>query len=206
MLSLYTFINNDNLINNKNKKLRKKKMANKLIGLRLSKEVIRKLEIIAHNNNQTINSVAKNAILEWLEIFSRARQQGMMILGKPLTKNLLETIDVEKLKSLAETTAKRKVDFYQFVLGKHLSKNTLSDFIKYTPKLLGNTGLMWFEHIEVMREEESVHFKGIHNLGEKWSRFLLFFFNYIMEQYFDGELNEENSKYTKNSLYLEYKL
>jgi hypothetical protein len=181
-------------------------MTNKLIGLRLSKEVIQKLEIIAHNNNQTINFVAKNAILEWVEILFRIRQQGMMILGKPLTKNLLETIDVEKLKSLAETTAKRNVDFYQFVLGKNLSKETLSDFIKYTPKLLGHTGLMWFEHIEVMKEEESVHFKGIHNLGEKWSRFLIFFFNYLMEQYFNLELSEENVKYTKNSLYLEYKL
>jgi len=181
-------------------------MANKLIGLRLSKEAIQKLEIIAHNNNQTLNFVAKNAILEWLEIFSRVRQQGMMILGKPLTKNLLETIDVEKLKSLAETTAKRNVDFYQFVLGKHLSKETLNDFIKNTPKLLGNTGLMWFDHMEAKREEDSVYFKCIHNIGEKWSKFLVFFFNYLMEQYFDLELIEDNVKYSKNSLYLEYKL
>jgi hypothetical protein len=65
---------------------------------------------------------------------------------------------------------------------------------------------MWFEHIEASREKESVHFKGIHNLGEKWSRFLIFFFNYLMEQYFNLELKEENLKYTKNSLYLEYKL
>ncbi len=181
-------------------------MANKLIGLRLSKEIIKKLETIAHNNNQTINFVARNAILEWLEIYFRARQQRMMILGKPLIKDLLELIDIEKLKSLAEATAKRKVDFYQFVLGKHLSKETLRDFIKYTPKLLGNTGLMWFEYIEAMREEESVHFKCLHNMGEKWSRFLMFFFNYLMEQYFNLELIEDNVKYTKNSLYLEYKL
>lgn len=178
----------------------------KLIGLRLSEEIILKLETIAHNNNQTVNSVAKNAILEWLEIFFRIRQQGMIILGKPIPSELLETIDIETLKSMAEATAKRKVDFFQFILGKHLSKETLDDFIKYTPKILGNNGLMWFDHIEVMREEKSIHFRGIHNIGENWSRFLIYFFNYLMKQYFNLESVDKNVRYTEKSLYIEYKI
>ena len=180
-------------------------MVKKLIGLRLSEKNIHKLEVIAHNNNQTVNSVAKNAILEWLEIISRVRQQGMIILGKPLTSELFETMDIENLKSMAEATAKRKVDFFQFILGKHLNKETLDDFIKYTPKILGANGLMWFDHIEVMREEKSLHFKGIHNIGENWSRFLIYFFNYLMKQYFNMELVDKNVRYTKKSLYIEYK-
>ncbi|UCC21111.1 MAG: hypothetical protein JSV62_07500 [Promethearchaeota archaeon] len=179
-------------------------MTNKLIGLRLPLEDIKKLEVIAHQNNQSVNSVAKNAIIEWLEIFSRTRQQGMIILGKLLVSNLLELIDVDKLKQFAELTADRKVDFFHFIIGKHPSVNTLDEFIKDAPKILGNKGLMWFDHIEITKEKNSVHFKGVHSLGEKWPQFLLFFFNHIMQQYFNMKLNEENLKHSDNSLYLEY--
>ena len=180
-------------------------MANKLVGLRLTQETIEQLEVIAHKNNQSVNSIAKNAILEWLEIFSRTRHQGMMILGKPLISSLLDLVDNNKLKEFAKLTADKKVDFFHFIIGKHPSENTLDDFIKFTPKILGDKGLMWFDHIEVPKENNSVYFKGVHSLGAKWSQFLIFFFNHIMEQYFNMKLNEENLKFSENSLYIEYK-
>ena len=181
-------------------------MAKKLIGLRLSDDIIQKLETIAHNNNQSVNNVMKNAIIEWLEIFFRVRKQGMIILGKPFITSLLEFTDSEKIKTLAEKTAKRKADFYLFFLGRHLNEESLEDFIKYTPKILGNKGLMWFDHNEITKENSSILIKGIHSLGETWSKFLMFFFNFLMEKNFSLTLNEENFKTTANSLFLEYVL
>ena len=179
-------------------------MTTKLIGLRLSYKTIKKLEIIAHHNNQSANFVAKNAIIEWLEIFSRTQQQGMIILGKYFITNLLEFIDIDNLKPAAEITAIRKADFFQFIIGNQLSKDTLDEFIKYVPKILGNKGLMWFDHIEARREGKLVHFSGIHSLGKKWSQFLIYYFNSLMEQSFNMKLNEKNIKHSDNSLYLEY--
>ena len=181
-------------------------MAKKLIGLRLSDEIIHKLEIIAHNNNQSVNNVIKNALLEWLEIFFRIRKQGMIILGKSLLVSLLECVDVENIKSLAELTAKRKADFYLFLLGRHLNKEVLDDFIKYTPKILASKGLMWFDHLEITNEESSVFIKGIHNLGEIWSNFLMYFFNFLIEKNFNLILNENTVKTKANSIFLEYVL
>ena len=179
-------------------------MTTKLIGLRLSHNTIEKLEIIAHQNNQSVNYVARNAITEWLEIFSRTRQQGMIILGKYFISSLLELIDVVKLKPFAEITATRNADFFHFIIGKPLSKETLDEFITFAPKILGNKGLMWFDHIEASREENLIHFKGIHSLGKKWAQFLIYFFNSLIEQSFNMKLNEENIKQSENSLYLEY--
>ena len=179
-------------------------MTTKLIGLRLSYKTIKKLEIIAHHNNQSANFVAKNAIIEWLEIFSRTQQQGMIILGKPFLSNLLELIDINELKPLAEITATRKVDLFHFVIGKHLSIKTLNEFIKYAPKILGNKGLMWFDHIEISSEENAVYIKGVHSLGKNWPQFLIYFFNSLMEQSFNMKLNKDNIKHSRKSLYLEY--
>lgn len=181
-------------------------MVKKLIGLRLSDEIIQKLETIAHNNNQSVNNVIKNAIIEWLEIFFRVRNQGMIILGKPLLMGLLDFTNNEDIKLLAEITAKRKADFYLFFLGKHLNKEVLEDFIKYTPKILGKKGLMWFDHIEITNEQHSIFIKGIHNLGETWSKFLMYFLNFLMEKNFDYILNEKTVKTKVNSIFLEYNL
>ena len=179
-------------------------MVNKLIGLRLTHKIIQKLETIAHNNNQSINYVAKNAITEWVEIFSRTRQQGMMILGRPFIINLLDLVEDENLKTIAITAADRKIDLFQFVLGKHLNRETLDEFIKQAPKILGKKGLMWFDHIEVIKEKNSVHFKCVHNIGEKWSKFFTLVLDHIMEKRFDMELIKESARYSKKALYLEY--
>ena len=93
------------------------------------------------------NYVAKNAIIEWLDTFYLVRKQGMMILGKPLLSNLLKIADSEKLESFAKATAERKADLLQLIIGKHLNNDVLEDFIKQTPKLLGSSGLMWFNYI-----------------------------------------------------------
>ena len=179
-------------------------MPKKLIGLRLSDDIIQKLETIAQNNNQSVNNVMKNAIIEWLEIFFRVRKQGMIILGKSFISSLLEFTDDEKIKSIAEMTAKRKSDFFRFFLGKQLNKETLDDFIIFTPKILGSKGLMWFNHLEIAKEDSSVYIRGIHNLGETWSKFMMLFFNFLIEKNFSLILNEENSKISANSLFLEY--
>ena len=181
-------------------------MPNKLIGLRLSQKIIKKLEVIAHHNNQSVNAVAKNAIIEWLDIFSRTRQQGMIILGKTLLTNLLDLVSINQLKEFAEITASRKVDLFQFIIGKDLNKETLDKFVKHAPKILGSRGLMWFDHIEVTRKDKIVHFRGVHSLGEKWPQFLIYFFNHIMEESFSMKLNEESLRHSENSLFLEYSL
>ncbi|MFX1339750.1 MAG: hypothetical protein ACFFDK_14150 [Promethearchaeota archaeon] len=179
-------------------------MAKKLIGLRLSDEIIQKLETIAHNNNQSVNNVMKNAIIEWLEIFFRVRKQGMIILGKSLLTSLLDCTDDENIKLLAEVTAKRKADFYLFLLGRHLNEDTLEDFIKTTPKILASKGLMWFDHLEIAKEDSKVFIKGIHKLGKVWSKFLMYFFNFLIEKNFNLILNEDTVKTKTSSIFLEY--
>ena len=179
-------------------------MAKKLMGIRLSENVLKKLERIGHNVNRTPNQVATNAILEWVEIFHVAKHQGMIIIGKPLMTHLLKKLDVKELDPMMEKLVERGADFYHFVLDKYLSPETLDEFIKHAPKVLGPTGLMWFDHIEVSKLNKKVRFKGTHGLGNTWSEFYILMLNNLMKKYFNSKLIEDTKKYTTESIFVEY--
>lgn len=178
-------------------------MPNKLVGMRLSDEIVKKLENIGLHTNRTANQVAKNAIIDWVDIYYPLRMQNMIIVEKYLIKELLGTISIDKLKDLMPNIVESGVDFHFLVHDHPLNISSLDDFLKSLSRLFGRSGLMWFDHIETRRREKTIIFKGFHNLGEIWSRFYVYLLSYLMEKYFKLKIKEESIKCSGSSIILE---
>lgn len=161
----------------KSKKLNILENVKKLLGIRLPEKIWIQLQAVGQVTNQTTNQVAKNAIIEWIELSYRIKKQGFIMVGKPVFAKLLKMVEKEKLKPLIELISESGSDLYQLMVNKPLNPNAIDEFMELTPRLLGSNGLMWFDHIEVGKTGDKILFKAIHNLGISWSVFLSKFLN-----------------------------
>jgi hypothetical protein len=190
----------------KTKKNQVEESQSKLIGIRIPKELFEKLENISRIMNTTPSQVVKSAVIDWIEIFFNVRQQGLVIISKKFISDLIETVGVEKInRGVVEHLAEKLADYYQFVLGKPFNQIPLDEFMKIVVKILGNTGLFWFDHVEFLNKDEIICFKGVHDMNESWSKLFVEISNYLMKKYYALEFVESNSNYVSNSIYLEYK-
>lgn len=190
-------------IREKPKKLTILKNAKRLLGIRLPDNIWEQLLAIGQVTNQTATQVAKNAIIEWIEISYRIKKQGFVMLGKPVFAKLLKIVEKEKLKPLVELIAESGSDLYQLMVNKPLDHNAIEDFIELTPRLLGNSGLMWFDHIEVVKVEDKILFKAIHNLGMSWSEFFIEIFESFIKKYLNLCIIKETINVSDTIVFLE---
>ncbi len=190
-------------IREKPKKLTILKNAKRLLGIRLPDNIWEQLLAIGQVTNQTATQVAKNAIIEWIEISYRIKKQGFVMLGKPVFAKLLKIVEKEKLKPLVELIAESGSDLYQLMVNKPLDHNAIEDFIELTPRLLGNSGLMWFDHIEVVKVEDKILFKAIHNLGMSWSEFFIEIFESFIKKYLNLCIIKETMNVSDTIVFLE---
>jgi hypothetical protein len=190
----------------KTKKVQVEESQSKLIGIRIPKDLFEKLENISRTLNTTPSQVVKSAVIDWIEIYFNVRQQGMVIISKKFISDLIETGGIEKLsKEVVEHLAEKLADYYQYVLGKPFNQISLDEFMRIAVKILGNTGLFWFDHVEFINKDDLIYFKGVHDMNESWSRLFVEISNFLMKKYYLVELVESNSNYVSNSIYLEYK-
>jgi len=187
----------------KPKKLNILKNVKKLLGIRLPEKTWEQLQAISQVTNQTTNQVAKNAIIEWIEISYSLKKQVFIMLGKPVFAKLLEMVKKEKLKPLVALIAESGSDLYQLMVNKPLDPNAIEDFIELTPRLLGNNGLMWFDHVEVVKVGDKILFKAIHNLGISWSKFFIEIFESFITNYLNLSIIKETMNLSDTLVFLE---
>ena len=187
----------------KAKKLNILKNVKKLLGIRLPEKIWEQLQAIGQVTNQTTNQVAKNAIIEWIELSYRIKKQGFIMVGKPVFAKLLKMVEKEKLKPLIELISESGSDLYQLMVNKPLDPNAIDEFMELTPRLLGNNGLMWFDHVEVGKTGDKILFKAIHNLGMSWSVFFIEIFKYFIGKYLNLGIIEETMNASDTLVFLE---
>ena len=174
------------------------------MGIRIPEESIARLEAIGKNMNLSANKVAKNAIIEWLDINYIVKRQNMVIFGAPIIAFLLEHTGIEKMEKLVKLNAERGADFFQFILDKPLTRKSMEEFLVSLPRVFGRNGLMWFEHIEAVKKDDKVILKAFHALGKVWSQYYIMLSDYTMEHFFDYEPIKETKNYSESSIFLEY--
>ena len=187
----------------KSKKLDTIKNAKRLLGIRLPNKIWEQILAIGQVSNQTANQVAKNAIIEWIEISYRLKKQGLMMFGKPVIAKFLKLIDKQKLKPFIELLVESGTDMYQLMVNKPLDPNATEEIIELTPRLLGNNGLMWFDHVEVVKIGEKIIFKAIHNVGIEWSEFFIEAFKTFMKKYLNLTIIEKTINVSDTLVYFE---
>lgn len=117
---------------------------------------------------------------------------------------LLKNTGIQKMEKLVKINAERGADFFQFILNKPLTPETMTDFLDSLPKVFGRNGLMWFEHIEAVLKKDKVIMKAFHSLGEVWSQYYIMLSDYTMENFFNYHPIKETKNYSESSIFLEY--
>ena len=174
------------------------------LGFRLAEEELKKLKRIAQYEDKTPGKVAKEAVKQWLNLESFAQATNMVIISKQFFIKLLSFVDEKSLDAIAEEMADLTADIVKYMLIKPLNREAIEDFIIFTPKFLGKSGLRWFDVIEIFFENNHVYLKGLHNMGKDFSVFFACMSKYLIDKYFEFELNEDTMDLTSKLIFLEF--
>ena len=179
----------------------------KLIGLRISNEIINQLKEIGTIQNETPNQIAVLAIKDYVQKFKFIDKLPYMIVPKNLIVKILEIADEPQLEIITNLLTESMEEMFIHIIKTPLSHITLKNFYPILPKILKNLGLKWFDSLEFHFDENYNIYglKGIHFLGLGFSKLFSQMINNIMKKYFNHELIESSIKLKENSIYIEFK-
>ncbi|SRR6056297_520290 len=180
-------------------------MTTKFIGIRLPLPLVHKLEKIAEQFNQSPNQMAKHAIIDWVEIFFSARNLNMITIPKELFVDYLDRLNDEEIEQYAEEVGEKILGFYEFLAENNVKRTSMEDVFSIIVRFLGANGLMWFEHLEYDGTTKPYYLKGIHNLGENWSKFFLAISQYLTEKHFPFILSNQQTHLSAHSVHVVFK-
>jgi hypothetical protein len=184
----------------------KEKTSSSVLGVRMPSTLKEKLKNIAEERNQSLNQLANIALEEWLQSLAYSKKIKFIIIHKEFFAELLKLIEDNKKNDLAENMAHLTAEIFRDLLNIPLSKSTFKDFIDILPSFLCDSGLKWFENLEVIIQDNGTAIlKGFHYLGIDFSKFFTTLSNYLLDIYFDYSLIEENLNLTPNSIFLRFR-
>ena len=180
-------------------------MKSPLIGVRIPEEVKEKLDkIAAEYHDMNTSQIARAAITEWVES-QWLRHEDMMVIPKSNFADLLRMLPENKLEEFEEKILERIMDYFEYLtIEKHRNVSSIEDFIKEMVKFIGNSGMRWFERMEIKIEDEFKYFKGMHSLGMIWSKVFLDIFKKIIQRHHvEFSIKEDSIKLTEKYVYVE---
>ncbi len=177
-------------------------MTTKFVGIRLPLPVVHKLEKIAEQYNLTPNKMAKNAIIDWVEIFFSARNLNMITMPNELFVDYLGKMSDEEMKKHAKNIAEKTLGFHEFLSETSETRDSLERAFPIIVRFLGPKGLMWFEHLEYEIEKKPFYLKGIHNFGMRWSEFFMEISKSLTKAHFPYQINEKKCRLTSHSAHI----
>ena len=180
-------------------------MKSPLIGVRIPEELKEKLDKIAiEYHDMNTSQIARTAITEWVES-QWLRHEDMMIFPKSNFADLLEMLPEEKLIEFEDKIVARVMQYFDYLtIEKHRKVSSIEDFIREMVKFIGNSGMRWFERMEIEIETEHKYFKGMHSLGMIWSKvFFDIFKKIILNHHVDFSIKEDSVKLTEKYVYFE---
>ncbi len=180
-------------------------MKSPLIGVRIPEEIKEKLDKIASEYHEMNTSqIARTAITEWVES-QWLRHEDMMVIPKANFADLLEMLPKEKLEHFEEKVVSKVLMYFDYLtIEKQRKVDTIKEFMEEMVKFIGNSGMRWFERMEIQIEGEHRYFKGMHSLGLIWSQvFLDIFKKIIQKHHVNFKIKEESIKLTERYIYFE---
>ncbi|MBD3195642.1 MAG: hypothetical protein GF317_11330 [Candidatus Lokiarchaeota archaeon] len=187
------------------KKIKNSKKETKVLGVRMPLDLKTKLEGIAKERNQSLNQLANIALEEWIQSLAYAKKIKFMIIHKDFFANLLKFLDEDKKNSLAIDMAHLTAEIFRDLMNIPLSRARFDEFNEILPSFLCDSGLKWFESLEIVKEGAVVILKGFHYLGLNFSKFFTSLSEELLKRYFDYDLIKKDLNFTPNSIFLEFK-
>jgi len=183
-----------------------KKNETVVVGVRMPEKLKTRLERIANERNQSINQIAKTAIIEWLDILAYAQKLRFMIITRGFFQSLLEIINEDQMEPLAEEMADLTAEIFRDTMKVQLSHSTIKNFTEVLPRFMRSSGLKWFDDFRIDIEENIIIFRGFHYMGLGFSKFFTNLTMKLLKKYFDADLLRDKIDYKPNSIFLEFQL
>ena len=179
-------------------------MSKKLLGLRMPDKLLQRLQAVADERSQSANQMAILAITEWLQTLAYSQKLRFMIITKDFFARLLELVDEQQIKLLAEEMTNLTAEIFRDILNIPLSRTVFKDFYKFLPEFMCGSGLRWFEDLKAQEKKGRAILKGFHYMGIEFSKFFTYLSQNLLIKYFEYNLIEETIDFTPNSVFLEF--
>ena len=185
---------------------KKTKKTSNFLGFRLSEKTLKRLDLIANQVGKTRGLIAKDAIKQWLTLEMLDQTNEMITISKTLFVRMLQKIDDEVSNDFAEELAELIADIMKFLVNKPMNLKTLDHYTQFSINFYGKTGLKWFNTIDIQIQNNTLNFRGLHDLNENFSVFFTNFYKYLLSQHFNINYKEKVVDLTPNLIHLEFNL
>ena len=164
---------------------KKAKKTSNFLGFRLSEKTLKRLDLVASQVGKTRGLIAKDAIKQWLTLEMLDQTNEMITVSKTLFVRMLQKIDEEDSKEFAEELAELIADIMKFLVNKPMNLVTFEQYTQFSINFFGKTGLKWFNTIDIQIKDNSLNFRGLHDLNENFSNFFTYFYKQLLSQHFN---------------------
>ena len=176
------------------------------IGFRLGEETMEKLSKIAAKENISAGKMAKRLLIQVCNLRSLTPTDEYVKFSINTIKVLLSYIPPKIFKDKVEEYVKSTIFNIKFAYGKDVNYENLDDFMNFVNEYVGPKGMKWFTDYELKREDNTMQFRGIHNLGIGFSHFYINSANLFMKMEFDAEVIPNSIEFSDNYVTAKYEL
>lgn len=189
------------------KKPSKKKNVDNFIGLRLPVESINRLDHLASLQNKSRGTIAKEGLQVWLDRDVYTKTKNVIIIPKPILKELLPLASKDMLERIAEETAIAVGDIMRFIIAKPIEEDTYQDYFTELNKYFGAQGVMWFSsfQFQAINGNGKYTLRCLHDLGDNFSEFFALMFKKLMDLYFNLKPIKETEEISSLVVNLDFK-
>ena len=185
-------------------------MGSDFVGFRITQDFKEKLQKEADmRTDGSISHIARIAIQEWIE-GRWIKKSDFITLPRSNYVFLLELLNEEQLVQFEEKIALKVNDYFQYLIIEHREQfKNLDVFIEEMIKFIGEQGLNWFEQVDYdANTKKSVqYFKGMHNMGVKWSEIFVGIFSKIVAKHsVNFKIKSESLVNSSSLVYMEFEI
>jgi len=176
------------------------------LGFRLGEKDLNRLDYIAKLENKSRGMIAKQAVKNWINLESFRKTNNMFIITKVMFLKLISIANEDSLNDLAAEMAYLIADVIRYIVTKPLDSKNFNHYSKNITSLLGNSGIGWFNSLDLSLNENNMIIKGLHDLDDNFAYFFTKIILNLLETHFNFALKEIVKEYSSNLIYLEYQI
>ncbi|MHA1329121.1 MAG: hypothetical protein ACTSRH_17670 [Promethearchaeota archaeon] len=167
----------------------------------MDKQSYEQLIELAREQELKKSQLIKRAIHEWMVFKREVLEENLIVIGKPLFRKLLDSINDEIISKLANFSAKNLELLLKFKIIEHDEKINLERFLESLMKAFGPSGYSWFTKIDYqVIDNNKIIIYGSHSINERFSLYIKILLKNIMKNLFKYEIDEENSSFSHNNI------
>ena len=163
------------------------------VGIRLGDDTFDALVNASEELNLNKSQVLIQAFHEWLIHYKSKIHMDMMFISKNLFKDLLSTLDDKAISKFAQKAGRSFSIKFRLNFKKHPYVDSIIDVASVILQQFEPKRYNWVHSAEFMQlDDSSYNLQIIHNSDEKASKFFLHFFEIVLGEIFQFQLNKSS--------------